>query len=206
VVVADSLGSAGLLGLSAAELDPITFKIVLALTTFCVAVFLAPIIWSAAENLVERHSKSSKSLRDVLSDHWKRTMGLLPFRAAIEIWRRILYLAILVWHRLVDIMGRLDELVKLHLLHRRGHSTLIPMAVVSSWRIVGAFAIGSTEDSDIELEAVYELERRVVDYKAVQVTQVEKGKNAADFWQQPHDAEGVHLNVIKTHAHVGSIR
>src|SRR6266404_9543672 len=109
VVVVVSFGSAGLLGLCAAELDPITFKVVLALTAFCAGGFFITTIWSVAESLVYRNYKGSKWLWDVLSAYWKRTMGLLPFRVAIKIGHGIPSLVISVWHHIIAIMGWLKR-------------------------------------------------------------------------------------------------
>ena len=197
VFVVDFLSSAGLLGLTA-MLDPIIFKIVLALVIFCAVGSLTTIVWSVAEHLIYRRYQGSKWLRDVLSDRWRRTMELLLFRVAIEIGHGILSLATFVWHGIVDMMGRLNELIE-RFLHRRGsRRTLLPTALNNSLRAVGAWVHWSAlMHHDGEMGAV--------DLKVVETQVEEKVENAARFWHRSHNAEGVRLKVIKTHAHVGAI-
>ena len=204
----DFLSSVGLVGLCAAEFDPTIFKVVLAVTSACFVGFLITAMWSVAESFVYRHHQGSKWLWDVLSGHWKRTMGLLPFRVAIETVHGILSLAISAWHGVVGIMSRLDESVKRFFHHSGRRSTLIPMAVTNTLRIMIPSALGfPAVNHGHGLEAVHDDERRAVDHQDVKLIHVnEKVKNAARFWQRPHNGEGVPLHAIKTHAHVGTIR
>ena len=208
IFVVDFPGSAGLLGLCAAVLDRVVFTLVLVLIIFCAVGFLSTTMWSIAESLVYRQHKGSKWLQDVLSARWERTRALLPFRVAIKIGHGIFSLAISVWHGVVDIMDWLYESVGRFLHHNRSRGTPIPMALNNSWKILGAWALGSSmADSGRGLEAVHGNERGAVDHQAVEVTQVEEtGEDAAYFWKRPHNAESVLLNVIKTHAHLGAIR
>ena len=208
VAVADLLGSVGLLGLCSAMLDPITFKLILTLTTFCAVGFLLTTVWSVAESLVYRQHKGSKWFWDVLSAHWERTRKLLPFRLPIKIGHYLRSSATFVWEGIVSIMDRFRESVQ-RFLHPGGNPrTLIPTTVHNNWKTVRGWALGSStmQGGGDDLEAVHDDDRRAVDYSAVYVTQIDEKESAAHFWKWPHDAEGVLLKAIKTHAHVRAIR
>ena len=75
VFVIDFLGSAGLLCLCSAMLDPIIFIVVVVLTAPCVFGFLLKTVWIVAEGIIPRQHKGSK-WRYVLSAYWKLTMKL----------------------------------------------------------------------------------------------------------------------------------
>ena len=196
--VVDFLGSVGLVGLCAAVFDPLIFIVVLALTIFCATGFLITTIWSVAEKLVYRRYKGSKWLWDVLSAHWKRTMGILSFRVAIQTLHGI-------GHGIVGIMCHLNESVKRFFYRIGGRSAVLPITVNSNWntakvklRAVSRMARGQAGHDD---------EGMAVSYQVVKgIHEEEKVKNAARFWQPPHNGDCVPLHVIKTHAHRDAIK
>ena len=201
IIGGDFFGSGGLLGLCAAMLDPIIFALVLVLALFCAIGFLITITWSIARNVVYRYSKQ-------LREPWKRIMELIPLKEVIQIVHGIPSSAFRVWSGIVDVMGRLKELVQRFLHPRWNRRTMLPLALSGNWSTTRTWSLGldSSRRDDLGLEAVHDGERDVGDQLAEAIQVEENVKNPADFWQLPPNAEGVLLNVIRADAHVGAIR
>ena len=202
VLAVDFLGSAGLVSLCAAALDPFIFKSILALTIFCAIGFLLSTMLSIAESVAYHHYTRFKQMQ---------TSELLPVRMAIKVGDGALYLMTLIRDVVNDIMVWLIKSAKRFLPHRERRGALIPMAL-NSWRTLGSWAIGSSTMNihnrgvdHLEL-LVHDEERRAVDLRVELKTREEKEKNAAKFWYQARNAERVRLSMAITHAHLGVIR
>lgn len=202
VLAVDFLGSAGIVSLCAAALDPFIFKSILALTIFCAIGFLLSAILSIAESIAYHHYTRFKRMR---------TSELLPVRIAIKVGGGAFDFMISIWLVVNDIMVRLIDSAKRLLPHHERRGALIPMAF-NSWRTLGSWVIGSStmdiHNSGVDhLEALlHDEERRVADLRAELKTREEKEKNAAKFWYQARNAERVRLSMTITHAHLGVIR
>jgi hypothetical protein len=203
VFAVDFLDSAGLVSLCAAALDQFIFKSILGLTVFCTIGFLLTAVLSMAESVAHRHYKGF---------NWMRTKELLPLRIAIKACGGVLYLVTFIWDAVNDLKVWLNESAK-RIFHRRERrEALIPIAF-DGWKTLGAWAIGSSgmdintsRPDHLELEVVDDEERRDVDLQAELKTREEKEKNAASFWYQARNMEGVHLTMAITRAHLGVIR